>query len=569
MNRRLAAILVADVVGYSRLMAADEAGTLSALRQRRKTIIEPLVREHAGRIVKFTGDGVLVEFASAVRAISCALEIQDRMAAANSAAVDALPVLLRIGINLGEVVDEGADIFGDGVNIAARLEGLAQPGGICVSAKVHDEVAGKVACAFSDLGEQTLKNMSRPVRAYSVTATPAVSAPAKAAVRRSQKPVVAVLPLDNLIGGSEQHVCDGFAEDIITELSRFRNLDVLSRHASFQLSKTPAGSLEAARSAGCTYMVEGSVRRTAGQYRVTVQLIEISGGAHVWADRFDVPAAGTADASDELVATIASSLDSRINSSIVARTRTKPREEWTAYDCFLRGKELCNYQNEPLAIPFFEQALELDPNLSASHAWLALALALSFHFDAQPSTLERAAAVGQRALELDDADFLSHWANALVCLWQIDYGRSKTHFDRSIQLNPSKRQVKADLANWYRFTNRLDDALATIEDVLKRDQFPAAWYAVIHGHILYDLQRYEEAIAALRMPGYRNFPSHLQAVSALYRLGSRAAAEELLAELSALRPDMSLSAIALVTPYADPARLAHLLDPLRELGVPA
>jgi class 3 adenylate cyclase/Tfp pilus assembly protein PilF len=567
MNRRLAAILVADVVGYSRLMADDEAGTLSALRERRKSIIEPLVREYSGRIVKFTGDGVLVEFASAVKALDCALEIQSRMAAANAGAGHAQPVLLRIGVNLGEVVNEGADIFGDGVNIAARLEALAQPGGICVSAKIQDEVAGKVSCAFADIGEQMLKNMSRPVRAYRVTAPPAGAARVQARVPSSRKPVVAVLPLDNLMGSGEQHLIDGLTEDIITELSRFRNLDVLSRHASFQLSKTPAGSLEAARSAGCTYLVEGSVRRIGDQFRVTVQLIEISGGAHVWADRFDISSQGISEAGDELVATIASSLDSRIYSSILASTRTKPREEWTAYDCFVRGKELCNYQNEPLAIPFFEQALELDPNLSASHAWLALALALSFHFDAQRSTLERAAAVGSRALELDDADFLSHWGNALVCLWQCDYERSKSHFDRAVQLNPSKRQIKADLANWYRFTGEFDTALRTIEDVLRRDQFPARWYTVIHGHILYDLKRYEDAIVALNKSGYRNYPSHLQSVAAHFRLGNHSAARALLDELLQLKPDMTLGSVAAVTPYSEPAMLAHLLNPLRELGV--
>lgn len=564
MNRRLAAILIADVVGYSRLIESDEAGTLAALKDRRKTILEPLVGEHRGRIVKFTGDGVLVEFASAVSAVACALAIQKAMSEANTDRP--VPIMLRIGINLGEVVGEGSDILGDGVNIAARLESLAEAGGIWVSAKVHDETAGKLGCVFTDMGEQALKNITRPVRAYRVedgTAPPLRPRPSQ------QKPSVAVLPLDSIGGDPDQQpLCDGLTEDVITELSRFRNLDVLSRHASLQLAKRPGGPLPAALAAGCSHVVEGSVRRAGAGYRLTVQLIETKGGAHVWADRFDLaPDLAGADY-DDLVATVASSLDSRINASILAATRRKPEAEWSAYDYFLRGRELCNYQNEPLSIPFFAKAVALEPDLAPCHAWMALAQALSFHFDANPQTLRSAAQAGARALELDDADFFSHWANAMVCMWQTEYDRARTHFERAIQLNPSKRQVKADFANWHRFTGSLDEALSMIEAVLKRDQFPAAWYSVIHGHILYDHRRYEDAIAALNLPGYKNFPSHLQAVAALHRLGKEEAARRLLAELATLRPDMTLTDVAAVTPYVDPAMLAHLIDPLRDLGVP-
>ncbi|MFO1089789.1 MAG: adenylate/guanylate cyclase domain-containing protein [Hyphomicrobiales bacterium] len=564
MNRRLAAILISDVVGYSRLIEADEPGTLAALKDRRKGIVEPLVREHRGRIVKFTGDGVLVEFQSAVGAVACALAIQKAMAEANTGRT--VPILLRIGINLGEVVEDGADIFGDGVNVAARLEALAEAGGICVSAKVHDEAAGKLACVFTDMGVQTLKNITKAVRAYRVEDGVAPSARTRTG---PQKPTVAVLPLDT-IGGDpgQQSLTDGLTEDIITELSRFRNLDVLSRHAAHQLSKRPGGPLPAALAAGCTYVVEGSVRRAGGGHRLTVQLIETKGGAHVWADRFDVAADLSGADYDDLVATVASSLDSRINASILSAVRQKPESEWSAYDYFLRGRELCNYQNEPLSIPYFAKALQLEPNLAPGHAWMALAQALSFHFDANPQTLQSAARAGARALELDDADFFSHWANAMVCLWQRDYDRARTHFERSIQLNPSKRQVKADFANWYRFAGRNDEALAMIEAVLKRDQFPATWYSVVHGHILYDHRRYEEAIAALSLPGYRNFPSHLQAVAAHHRLGREDVARKLLAEVALLRPDMTLTDIAAVTPYRDAAMLAHLIDPLRDLGVP-
>jgi len=285
-RRRLAAILAADVVGYSRMMERDEAGTLAALKQRRKATLEPLVARHQGRVFKVTGDGVLVQFDSAVNAVECAIELQQEMATANQSLPDDRHIILRIGVNLGDVIVEGSDLYGEGVNVAARLESIVEPGGILVSGTAHDYIRNKIKVRFDDLGPQTLKNITEPVRAYRVSDTPVVAAAAIS--HAADKPSIAVLPFANMSGDSAQdYFSDGITEDIITELSCNHGLLVIARNSSFQYRAAAVDVKRIGRELGAQYVVEGSVRRGGEHVRITAQLIDAATGGHVWAHRYD------------------------------------------------------------------------------------------------------------------------------------------------------------------------------------------------------------------------------------------------------------------------------------------
>src|SRR5689334_2637127 len=321
-QRRLAAILAADVVGYSRLMERDETGTLAALKSRRKEVVGPLVAHHRGRIFKVTGDGVLVQFDSAVDAVQCAIDLQRGMAAASESLPEDHRIILRIGINLGDVIAEGSDLYGDGVNIAARLQGIAEPGGVLVSGAAYDQVKNKIDAAFDDLGAQSLKNIADPVRAYRVADTPRVSvAPAKGADRLS----IAVLPLTNMGGDPEQqYFGDGITEDIITELSRFRQLHVLARNSSFRYRGQDVDIIRVGRELGVQYLVAGSVRRIGDRIRITAQLIDAGSGRHIWAERFDRNKDDLFAVQDQVVRSIAGTVQGRIGAADADQARRKP-----------------------------------------------------------------------------------------------------------------------------------------------------------------------------------------------------------------------------------------------------
>jgi TolB-like protein len=361
-QRRLAAILAADVVGYSRLMEADEAGTLAALKSRRKNVLDPLLARHRGRIVKTTGDGVLVEFASAVNAVQCAIELQKEMTAANGGVPDDRQIWLRIGVNLGDVVVEGSDLFGDGVIVAARLEALADSGAICVSGKVHDEVRGKLALAFEDLGEREIKNIARPIRVFQIRGGPAPSADVAAGIASSSKPSIAILPFINMSGDPEQqYFSDGITEDIITELSRYRSLLVIARNSCFQFRGSWVDLPAVRRALGVRYIVEGSVRKAGNRIRVTAQLIDAVSQSHLWAEKYDREIEDIFAVQDEVTHAVAATLEGRVAASGVEQARRKPTKDWVAYDYFLQGRERVDRYQMKDAEAFFARAVELDP----------------------------------------------------------------------------------------------------------------------------------------------------------------------------------------------------------------
>jgi TolB-like protein len=362
-RRRLAAILAADVVGYSRMMQADEAGTLAALKSRRTEILQPLVSKHHGRIIKVMGDRVLVEFASAVQAVSCAVALQEAMAVANEAAEESRRVVLRIGINLSDVMVEGGDLYGDGVNIASRLEGMAEPGGIWVSGKVREEAAGKIGCEFVDLGEQTLKNIAGPVRAYRIQLRGS-AVPAPAAVTLPEKPSIAVLPLVNMSGDHEQEFfADGLTEDIITALSRISGLWVIARTSTSTYKGKPADVKQVARELGVRYVMEGSVRRSGQHLRVTTQLVDAATGHHVWAERYDRTVADLFEIQDDITRGVAATTETQVYLAERTAPALSPSAQLTARDLVARAMAR-TYDQTPEALAeassLVEEALRAD-----------------------------------------------------------------------------------------------------------------------------------------------------------------------------------------------------------------
>ena len=379
--RRLAAILAADVAGYSRLIEADEEGTLGRLKALRTEVIDPKIAGHKGRIVKTTGDGLLVEFASVVDALRCAAEIQAALAESNAALPPDRRIEFRVGVNVGDVVEDD-DIFGDGVNVAARLEGLAEPGGICVSARVQEDTAGKLDLAFEDMGEQSLKNIARPVRAYRVgpASGPAFTR-ASFGPTLPDKPSIAVLPFANMSGDPErQYFVDGMVEEIITALSRIRWLFVLARNSSFTYKGQAIDVKQVGRELGVRYVLEGSVRKAGQRVRITAQLIDAETGAHLWADRFDGSLEDVFDLQDKVASSVAGVIEPALQAAETARSSGRPTTDLTAYDLYLRASAMFSSSAQvPEALRLMEQAIGRDPRYGpalalAAHCCLRLVL---------------------------------------------------------------------------------------------------------------------------------------------------------------------------------------------------
>src|SRR5215471_412411 len=360
-ERRLAAILAADVVGYSRLVGEDEVGTLERLRVLRRTLADPKIKEHRGRIVRTLGDGLLVEFMSVVDAVRCAVEVQREMAARNADVPPERRLEFRIGINLGDIIKDGRDVYGDGVNVAARLEALATPGGICVSRVVRDQVRDKLGFAFDDRGEQQVKNIARPVRVFDVKMTGEAmvltpDTPAAASLGLPDKASIAVLPFQNMSGDPEQeYFADGMVEEIITALSRIRWLFVIARNSSFTYKGRSVGVKQVGRELGVRYVLEGSVRKGGSRVRITAQLIEADTGAHLWADRFDGSLEDVFDLQDQVATSVAGVIEPALQAAEVHRSAARPTSDITAYDLYLRAFALIQSWERNASI----QSLEL------------------------------------------------------------------------------------------------------------------------------------------------------------------------------------------------------------------
>lgn len=449
-QRRLAAILAADVVGYSRMIGLDETGTLTRLRQVRHEIVNPVLTEHGGRVFKLVGDGLLAEFPSAVQALRAAIGIQERIRARNEQSSEVERIEVRIGVHQGDVVVEGRDLLGDGVNIAARLEALAEPGGICLSARVHEDAVGKVAIDAQDMGEQTLKNIDRPVHAYrvSVGGSPATSPHAdegRPGHSLSDRPSIAVLPFQNMSGDPEQeYFADGLTEDIITELSRIGSLSVTARTSTFVYKGKAIDVKQVGRELGVRYVLEGSVRRVHQRIRVTAQLVETDTGLHLWAEKYDRDLADIFEVQDEITRSVVGSTQTQVVLSEGDLAERTERPDFRTWDLAKRGwKKIYALTNESLeeGRKIAGELTRIDPTFAKGHQLLAVAsyhLALMGFCDDPQRMLESALASIQKSLKLNDRDEYSHWIMGGILgqgLGQHD--KSIAAYQRALDLNPN------------------------------------------------------------------------------------------------------------------------------------
>jgi TolB-like protein len=547
-ERRLAAILAADVAGYSRLVEADEEGTLGRLKALRAEIIDPQIAGHHGRIFKTTGDGLLVEFASVVDALRCAAEMQAALVESNAALPPDRRIEFRIGINVGDIVVEDGDIFGDGVNIAARLEGLAEPGGICVSARVQEDAAGRFDLAFEDMGEQALKNIVRPVRAFrAVTAAGSASARASSGPTLPDKPSIAVLPFTNLSGDPEQaYFVDGMAEEIITALSRVRWLFVIARNSSFTYKGQAVDVKQVGRELGVRYVLEGSVRKAANRVRIAGQLIDTSTGAHIWADRFDGSLEDVFDLQDQVAISVAGVIEPVLQAAEPSRSAARRTEDLTAYDLYLRAYAmvLSSARQTPDALRLLEQAVERDPRYGPALAWAAFCCArLLFDDRSEDHEADRLKGIdfARRALEAagDDPVILAEAAVALAYFGE-DIGAMIVLVDRALALNPNFARGWHSSGVLRLWAGQPDVAIEHIETSLRlspRARVGSSLFDMGAAHFF--SRRFDEAVPKL-LPAIQEdpgFPESYRILAACYaHMGRLDEAREVVARLSAVTP---------------------------------
>ncbi|MQX17576.1 adenylate/guanylate cyclase domain-containing protein [Sinorhizobium terangae] len=540
-ERRVAVIMATDIVGYSRLMEADETSTLDAVKRLQASILSPNIAARGGRIVKLMGDGSLVVFSSAVDAVDCAISLQEELASDQKDVALDDRILLRIGINLADVVIEGGDLFGDGVNVAARLEASAEPGGICVADIVHRQLGAKCRSDFRDGGEVALKNIARPVHVWhwrdAPMAGPSTSSPA---ARMS----IAVLPFENLSGAPDQDFfSDGITEDIIGGLARFRSLSVIAASSSFSFRGKEAGLKEIGKRLSATYLVEGSVRRSGERIRITARLIEAASGAHLWSEHYDRSVTDIFAVQDEVTRMIVSTTVGQIESANVRQALRKPTTSLAAYEFYLRGLvHMRSYgpdDNEQARL-MFEAAIERDPQFALAHAYLALArLALRGYANAPADILDAALALARKAVRLDEGDSGCERLLGLIHYFRRDFELAERHYRRAYQLNPNDANTLVQMGGLLTRRGRLDEAMRWIDEGLRLNPFPPQWYSVTLGNTLYILGRYEEAAAALKeQPNPGQFTC-ARLVACYAQSGNAAATEEAKARLLKLCPDFS------------------------------
>jgi TolB-like protein/class 3 adenylate cyclase len=512
-SRRLAAILAADVAGYSRLMGADEEGTLAALKAIRRELSDPKVKEHRGRIVKTTGDGLLIEFASVVDAVRCAVEVQRAMAERNADVPPDRRIELRMGINLGDIIKDGRDIFGDGVNVAARLEALAEPGGICVSRVVRDQVRDKLAFSFEDMGEQQVKNIARPVRVHRVllgerpgSSEPAAAVSAPPPLVLPDKPSIAVLPFQNMSGDPEQeYFADGMVEEIITALSRIKWLFVIARNSSFTYKGRAIDVKQVGRELGVRYVLEGSVRRAGNRVRITAQLIEALSDAHLWAERFDGSLEDVFELQDKVAISVAGVIEPTLQVAEIRRSVERPTSDLTAYDLYLRAlSDAYTWEKGEIlaALDLLGQAIERDPQYGPALA-LAAMCQQNLHINGwieDPETGRRDCIdLARRALRVagDDPYVLGNVAYVLGYFGE-DIDAAVELIDRALAFNPSFA-IGWQRSGWLRlWTGEPDLAIEHFETALRlspRERLAGSYMAIGVGHFF--ARRFEESAAML------------------------------------------------------------------------
>ena len=504
-ERRLTAILAADVVGYSRLVEAHEAETLAALSGLRRSVLVPLLAEHRGRLVKLMGDGLIAEFGSVVGAVACAAAIQARLADSQGSIPAERRIVLRIGINLGDVVVEGDDLMGDGVNVAARLEQACPPGSVLVSASIHEHLQGKLDVGFESVGELRLKNIARPVRAYRMSLDGS-SAPA-AAMSFADKPAVAVLPFENMSDDPGQSwFSDGITEDIITELSRFRHLMVVARHSSFSFREKSADIREIGRALGAGYVVEGGVRRAGDRIRITARLVDAEAGTHLWVERYDRAVEDVFAVQEEIAQNLAATVAQRIvQDSEVAARRRQP-DDIRAYELFHQGNRLSDVltpEAQEKARSLFEQVLRIDPGFARAHtglAWVHMNRAGEDSIGVpreQDANRIAALAQAEEALVLDPNDPRVHSTLGYMLLTWRRFDRAEHHVNLARGMNPNDPLIQIFWAWVQACSGHPEQALPAAEIALRLNPCHPTWYNYYRSRVLFLLGRYDEVARLL------------------------------------------------------------------------
>ena len=577
-QRRLVAILSADVAGYSRLMGADEAGTLAALKRHRAACVDPEIAARGGRIVKLMGDGALVEFASVVDAVECAVAIQQAMAGRNAEVPEDKRIAFRIGVNLGDIIVEGDDIYGDGVNVAARIQEIAAPGGVAISGIAYDQIEGKTEAGFEDAGEQSLKNIAKPVRVFrwaEGTDAPAHEAP----LALPDKPSIAVLPFTNMSGDAEQeYFSDGISEDIITELSRFHSLFVIARNSSFAFKGQSLDVKELSKRLGVRYVVEGSVRKAGNRVRITAQLVDAVADAHLWAERYDRDLDDIFAVQDEVTHAIVTAIEPTLGSAERDRAHRKPTGSLDAWESYQRGLwNLYRYaaQENTEAQSFFRRAIELDPNFASAHAGLAYALYLSvlLGFGADPaSALGEARAAAESALALDGDDALGHVVVGRLHLMAGEHDAAISACETALALNPNLATARFGLGWALTYNGRYEAGIVELDEAIRlspRD--PMLWaFLVIKAQAYIAMERYEEGLefarAGLRQPNAGVW-AYVAEVAALAQLDRVDEARQALERVHAIKPDFDLNFVVSTVEQMRFSGRELYIDALKKAGL--
>ena len=572
MVRRLAAILAADVVGFSGLMETDESGTLATLRAHRSEIFEPLIARHSGRIVKLMGDGILAEFGSVVDAVACAVAIQRGMADRSGPAPASSRMAFRIGVNLGDIIIEDNDIYGDGVNLAARLESLAEPGGICISASVREHIAGKLDHEFRDGGEQSVKGLTRPVHIWRWSNRPPAEAPdpGRPGVKTpADKPSIAVLPFVNMSSDpAQEYLSDGIAEDIITELARDRGLFVIARNSSFAFKGRDLSIAETGTRLGARYVLEGSLRKAGNRIRVTAQLVETATGSNAWGERYDRELADIFAVQDELAASIVAAIPGRIATALVRKSRDRSPQQLDAYDLYLRGRELANRHRRdelPQARSLFEQAVERDPGNARAHAWLADLSLQAWWQTKAAGDLAAAETHSTLAVRLDPEDSFCHACRGQVLLFERNYDGARHHFGRAATLSPNDAGIAAMMAMFLMYTGNPQEAIERIESAMRLDPYHPEWYVEGLALALMNARRYDEAVKVFSSLEEPTYYAHAYLAGCLAALGRRSEALSHRRRLFELNPDWTPDSFR-DDPYRNDADIEHVAGLMRQVA---
>lgn len=594
-ERKLAAILSADVQGYSRLMGVDEEGTLHALTTCR-AVIDALIEQYYGRIVGTAGDSVLAEFASVVDAVRCAVEIQQQLKAKNAHLPDTQRMEFRIGINLGDVMVEGEQIYGDGVNIAARLESLAEAGGICLSGTVYDQIETKLALNYEYLGEQTVKNIARPVRVYRVRIevpsplvgegqgegaigrTGAVQSPymTQAALPLPDKPSIAVLPFVNMSSDPEQeYFSDGMTEDLITDLSKLSGLFVSSRYSVFTYKGRAVKVQEVSRELGVRYVLEGSVRKVGNRILITAQLVDATTGGHVWAERYDRPLQDLFALQEEVRRKIVAHLALRLTDEEQEQLQRAYTPHPEAYEYTLRGWAYL-YRFTPganaQARQLCEQAIALDSTYGVAYTVLGWTYFMEWflQWNQDPQTLERAFELAQQAITLDDSLPPAHELLGQVYLLKNKHEQAIAEVKRALAHGPNWFSSYAALGRTLNYVGRPEEAMGFAEQARRFSPRTPIYYLAVLGQAYYLTGRYEEAITALKKVLTLNpnqIDAHLGLAASYGESGQEEEAQAEVAEVRRISPDFSLEGLRQRLPYKDPATLERVLAALRKAGL--